>query len=579
MIPVEQITRKSMSGGIDTFPEGIFPTVLSLGFTGASVATTNCILIIHRIDSLNTTGAVTDTLYMALRNPFSAPWTYQYFTKLWKEDNPSLPNSYYEVWVLENPTLDASTAYYLTGDFSYIPGAFGSEGASHGQAYFLSGVQAISDVYVSNDTSVIASSNIMDIVLGLAVTTNVANSLSYAGLFGTSWLYYQPTQYYFGTVRTGGGDGALTLLWDTDDSISYNLAINFSGDSSGSYCTECTRRELEENSINNEWKQMLLNIDATVIGLYESNTNTFYASTTSGSSWSSLQVDNYGLAISMSSSGSNIIAPSSYTGIIYYSVDGGENYSQLSNPFTAGDYFDDSCISGDGSIIVVCTGDYQYKYNGVDWTRISPWGLVDYISSPKIRMDSTGNKMIAVGDGADVLYSNNGGSSWTNISSFFTNAYTCDINIDGSIIIVSDDNGINISNDGGASWTNHSVDIGVARIAMDDSGKIILLDGGASIKSERISSEYGVTWAEIYSMQGSPVAFDESATTGISSLYGTLSGDGKFYGVCYSIGQAYVCSLTITGNIKSIAGILLENISKVGGIPIASLKKISGEEN
>ena len=538
---------------------------------------TNCILFVSQKVNPNT---VNETSWIRLAYPITPPYTYQYLTKIWSGYTINAGTSVVnlqDIWILLNPTIVNGT-YYRQEHYTTGLAGDGQMFLQYSMPLFRD-VESVDSYQGSSASSIIITSNIADLAVNLASTLHDNASLDWASITGEIFSGFTPistkTTWAYGYV--GGGDGNLTIPWETDDEIAYNIAVNLVGSTSGSEipCGTCLRNEPFDNDIGRKWEQMLLNIDATAISLYEEDEEKLYTSINSGSTWNVLEnVYNYYQAISMSSDGLKILVPSYDVGV-YYSVDGGETYSELTTPAVGLDYFA-SDISKDGGTMVLCTEYNQYKStdDGDSWTEI--YAFATGYTLPRLKMDSDGTHMIAVNWGEEVSYSDDSGASWTELTAFFDTPYDCDISASGGRIAVLDADGMNISIDGGLSWTNHTIGISATRMAMDDSGKTILCDD-ISNNIEYISADYGVTWEQILGPQGDTEVFD--GDSGLTELFGTLNGNGNYYGVCYKIGHAYLCSISSEGRIKSIAGILFENISKVGGTPIASLKKISGEEN
>ena len=244
----------------------------------------NCLVSTSQIANAN---AVDEIHWIRLKYPaITGPYTYQYFTEVWSGYTSNVGTAQINlqsIWTLLNPDVVDGANYKIQ---VYLTGLEANGQLDYRQTILQFGeVESIADGYYGSTGSVtLATSNIADIVVGLASTLQDNSTLTWEAISGTENVQsLSPIRTTYGNVHVGGGDGELTIPWGTDGEIAYNIAINLIGATSGSEipCGTCLRNEPFDNDIGRKWEQMLLNIDATAISLYEEDEEKLYTPSTS----------------------------------------------------------------------------------------------------------------------------------------------------------------------------------------------------------------------------------------------------------------------------------------------------------
>jgi len=249
-----------------------------------------------------------------------------------------------------------------------------------------------------------------------------------------------------------------------------------------------------------------------------------------------------------------------------------------------------SAMSSDGKYMVACfryySGGFVYLYfisknYGVDWqTMTTP------VNFTMFAIDETGALMVGATTTA-VYTSTDYGDSFINVTADILAQTGVTIHPsfleisseeteDGSCIYIADSSvGLVYSTTGGTVWIK--LDPSQYAIIGSNFGDITSSYNGASLFFTNkgsttgevfISTDYAIGWV-------SSIGLTNNSNNIFLKIDSNESGV-KLIGSTY---QYVYYGLYSKGRIKSIAGILLENIAKVGGISIDDLKKISGEEN
>jgi len=252
---------------------------------------------------------------------------------------------------------------------------------------------------------------------------------------------------------------------------------------------------------------------------------------------------------------------------------------------------------------------YLSDNSGTTWNEVRPAGDVNR-SWYGVAMSADGQYMIAGDYDYDNLYrSSDYGASWSVVSSGigFTDNLAC--SSDGSFMIGGGWQSLYFSTNYGITWEEAVVGseyeswIDVA-CSEDGQDAYVLGDDNYELFHLDVPSK---TWDTAYTFTGEPYSIDCSSdasiivvgngsykfrysstlgiswTTHLDAMYRTdsVAIDGSRLRMLAGdyFGYVWAGYGSEGGRIKSISGILFENIAKAGGIPISSLKKISGEEN
>lgn len=322
-----------------------------------------------------------------------------------------------------------------------------------------------------------------------------------------------------------------------------------------------------------------------------------------GSSWDECILPAYSdayMGLQMSETGQYMMAISYAYGRIMFSSDIGVTWSRIYPPgvdvevpdtYTGygigvgiwmsktGQYILISRRNWEGSLVY---RGYVSKDYGVNWASVGT--PVSGTSLKSINGD--GSVMIAYTSSTlniSTDYSDNWSDVYATIkiasgaSTFTIKKACCDYNSKIYVLAKTDlTYSCMVSANSGATWTNEGALIDYTQwndmAAGYDNGLIIATANNVTDRDVSLSIDSGQNWENVLDLTFSKIYGDiEFYDININEI-GTrlITSTNKF---------AYIGNNGATGNIKSIGGILFEEISKVAGISISDLKKISGEEN
>ena len=277
--------------------------------------------------------------------------------------------------------------------------------------------------------------------------------------------------------------------------------------------------------------------------------------------------------------------------------------------------------------------------SGVTWSRIYPPGvdveipdtLTGYGIGVGVWMSKTGQYILISRRNweGSLVYrgyvSKDYGATWASVGSPVSGTSLKSINGDGSLMIAYSTSSLNISTDYSDSWSDVYSTVKTAsgastftirKACCDYNSNIYVLartdatyscmvstDSGTSWQKKGTLADY-TQWNDIVATYDNGIIFapandvtDRDVSLSLDSgiiwenvldlTFSKTYKDIEFYDIdtnetgnrLITSTEAFAYIGIIGGRIKSIAGILFENISKVGRTPIANLKKISGEEN
>lgn len=211
-------------------------------------------------------------------------------------------------------------------------------------------------------------------------------------------------------------------------------------------------------------------------------------------------------ASAISSNGQKIIV-GNQDGGLYFSSNGGNNWSQINpSPYDSSVWYT-AAMSGDGTVILVGTyGNriYLTTNGGVSWSETQPKGDADanWISTS---MSSDGRVMLAGVESGRLYLSTNSGASWSETrpaGNVNATSYTA-ISSNGQTLLVGEDEGsggrLYLSTNSGTSWSETrpagDADYGWRTVSMSPEGQVMLagIGGGGRIY---LSTNSGTSWSE-----------------------------------------------------------------------------------
>lgn len=290
----------------------------------------------------------------------------------------------------------------------------------------------------------------------------------------------------------------------------------------------------QTNSGARSWTGVAMSSDGTKI-IAADNTDTsakLYRSTDSGATWSA--VTNGGSAFAKrwrrvaSSSDGTILLASEHTGALWYSINSGSNWTEVTAAGT-GNTWTGVAMSADGSVMaaVANPSDFWVSTNtGSTWNN--PTGL-DSAAPVDIAVSSDGTKMAAVvfAGGAGIYTSSNSGTTWTErTTGLGTGSWpgfwaSIAMSADGTKLVATRAFGdpIFTSTDSGLNWTQRASPpagawAGVA--SSSDGSRLIAAVNGGKV---HLSTDSGATWT---------IQNDPGTTSWFESA---ISSDGRFSAV------------------------------------------------
>ena len=435
-----------------------------------------------------------------------------------------------DTWTRSYPTLASDSSWWVI-----------TTCVSGGMYWKWYGAQFIgtsnTNIFVINETYEI---------LDLAVTGGVTMPICYSSDLGATWTY---DAYYAGwTVLASWGvasdsTGSIFLIGSNGNAEYPCKSID-----SGNTWTNLTVESGSSGEYHDfEWG-VAMSSNGVYMALLTYLYGWLYMSSNTGISWNKIIMpgidesnQGYGTIIRMSYDGSCILVTRlnrigvTFTPMRYISTNYGVSFTDI----TASSYsFNSAAMNENGSFIL--TGTYNAIYSstnyGSSFTNITSQIKTDTgvanVNPTKIEIDITGTYLYMPDSISGFLYSANGGTLWQKIS--------------GSQLAIIGTG----FNDATSSY---------------DGTKVFITDYNSETGQVYVSNDYGVTWASDEGLQSGNFRRIDSNEAGSKLISST---DYYVY-----LGR------TIAGRIKSISGIMIENINKVMTIPIDNLKKISGEEN
>lgn len=171
---------------------------------------------------------------------------------------------------------------------------------------------------------------------------------------------------------------------------------------------------------------------------------------------------------------------------------------------------------GEGATIAItddggATWSYSFKTNGLTGT-LRQVAVID------------ANTAVAVGDGALVLRTINGGASWTQISSGATGNLRR-VDFDGLSGIMAGSSGVRYSSDGGQSWTGVQTGFLVDDLDVVTPTLAFLVTDGGPLKSTDGGQTWSTTGFSVFLPAGSRIAFADP----LNGVVAAPSGVGLYY--------------------------------------------------
>ena len=270
--------------------------------------------------------------------------------------------------------------------------------------------------------------------------------------------------------------------------------------------------------------------------------------------------------------------------VVYISSDYGETWStstiaQLPSEIQ----IDGVAVNQSGDIMMITThtgygygvgnpAGYEYIYAsydyGVTWSEVqgglqifpASVGFVPNNSLHVAAISDEGNMIGLESTGAWGLYSDDGGDTWTQKGTQDGQGTewrgAADISSDGTTIVIAESWRVAVSSNFGDTWT-------VVFPINDNDGDGLPGWDGIALKGTSNTEFYITNYNDWDSYFPVGVLAPLSHTDDLGTTWDYI---------------CIYCSF-LTGAIKSISGVLFENINKVGGILTTNLYKISGEEN
>ena len=223
-------------------------------------------------------------------------------------------------------------------------------------------------------------------------------------------------------------------------------------------------------------------------GIYKSNNN--------GASWTKIEGFDFLTNCSTLAGKGNELFVFNNSNEIYHSMDGGDNWSQISDTTITNQYVYSFLINGQNVYAPTSTGLYRSMDDGTSWSRVK-----DTLTAGDLRFIKSDSTFLFLGNSkGQLLRSSDNGVSWQLIKNGANSLTTYSITTDGTTLIATNSGfvaSIFLSTDFGDTWTEKDASVGENSAFYDlyfINGNLI---GRFPDKTFYISSDEGNSWSEI----------------------------------------------------------------------------------